>query len=107
MKIKYLAALTALVGGLTFGANMPASAQIHGWQQPYGYTNYNVYPSGYGAYSPYGYDYGYNYGYNNYNPYNYNPYPNGVLAPNGTWVDGSVGANGMPAWAGGYRPRMR
>jgi hypothetical protein len=33
------------------------------------------------------------------------PYPNGVRAWNGSWVDGTIGPDGNPAWAGGYRPR--
>jgi hypothetical protein len=36
---------------------------------------------------------------------NPNPYPNGVQTWNGSWVDGTVGPDGYPAWAGGYRPR--
>jgi len=45
---------------------------------------------------------GYRNHYNAYNnPYDYNPYPNGVRAPNGTWVDGTRDAHGNPAWAGG------
>ncbi len=47
------------------------------------------------------------YGYNNPYGYNYNPnpYPNGVMAPNGSWVDGTIDSHGNPAWAGGYRGR--
>jgi hypothetical protein len=42
-----------------------------------------------------------------YNPvyYNPNPYPYGVQAPNGSWVDGYVGADGNAAWMGGVNKR--
>ncbi len=40
------------------------------------------------------------------NPYcQPSPYVNGVQTSNGSWVDGSIGANGNPAWMGGYRGR--
>ena len=65
-----------------------------GWGRSYGGRGYgyrNIYSNGV--------VYPNNYGYSGWNPYRH-----GVRTWNGSWVDGTIGPDGYPAWAGGYRP---
>ena len=75
MRYTFLIALAITAIAMT---SMPAMARDHHhhWQNNGYRHNHNQY----------------------YNNYNSNPYPNGVRARNGSWVDGTIDRHGNPAW---------